>query len=58
MCVRCQLDVAVRRIPTYVSDAIHTEHEATFATSRYKSACKGTTFYKSGNHFLCFFDTF
>ena len=61
MCVRCQLDVAVRltycahRIPFGFSafhgphfrlkeDAIHTEHEAAFAASRYKSACKGTTF--------------
>ena len=80
MCVRCQLDVAVRltycahrflafdfplgflrftdRIPTYVKDAIHTEHGATFEAPRYKSACKGTTFCKSGNHFPRFFETF
>jgi hypothetical protein len=32
------------RIPNELKDAIHTENEAACATSRYKSACKGTTF--------------
>ena len=87
MCVRCQLDVAVRL--TYCAhrfascrllswgrsgrftfgfsafhgphfrlkeDAIHTEHEVVFTASRYKSACKGTTFCESGNDFFVFFD--
>lgn len=68
MCVRCQLDVAVRltycahRFPFGFSafhgphsrlkeDAIHTEHEAAFAVSRYKSACKGTFFCQIDNAF-------
>lgn len=41
-----------------VKDAIHTEHGATFEAPRCKSACKGTTFCKSGNHFPRFFETF
>ena len=32
------------RIPDESRHTIHTENEAAFATSRYKSACKGTTF--------------
>ena len=43
------------RILDDARETIHTEHGATFAASRYKSACKGTTFCKSGNHFPRFF---